>query len=271
MNRIASGFKWMRGLGRRAQDGAGALTGRTFKPVQRALKWLAPGAIFKQSRARMDFLRTLIDFVLHVDKHLDQLIAQFGPWIYVLLFLIIFCETGLVVTPFLPGDSLLFALGTFAARGSLDVTLLLVLLPIAAILGDTVNYWIGAALGPRLFRGEKVRFLNKEHLQRTHDFYEKYGGKTIILARFVPIVRTFAPFVAGMGRMTYKKFMAYNVSGGIIWIVLFVLAGFWFGNLPFIRKNFTLAMLVIVVLSILPPVIEIIRARRQKTRMIGSK
>jgi membrane-associated protein len=212
----------------------------------------------------MEFLRTIIDWVLHIDRHLDQLIGQFGPWIYVLMFLIIFCETGLVVTPILPGDSLLFALGAFAARGSLDVLILLLILPIAAILGDSVNYKIGAMLGPRIFRGEKVRFLNKDHLKQTHEFYERYGGKTIILARFVPIVRTFAPFVAGMGQMTYRRFMSFNVIGGIVWIVLFVMAGYWFGNIPVVQKNFTLVMLAIVVLSVIPPVIEVWRAKREK-------
>ena len=214
----------------------------------------------------MELIRKFIDMVLHVDKHLGQLIEHFGPWIYVLLFLIIFCETGLVVTPILPGDSLLFAIGTFCALEpphNLSLVTLLVLLTIAAILGDSVNYWIGAKLGPRIFRGENVRFLNKKHLERTHEFYERYGGKTIILARFMPIIRTFAPFVAGMGRMTYSRFMSYNVVGGILWIVIFLLLGYFFGNMPAVKKNFSLVILAIIVLSILPAVIEFWRERRR--------
>jgi membrane-associated protein len=214
----------------------------------------------------MELIRKFIDLVLHVDRHLGELIQQFGPWIYVLLFLIIFCETGLVVTPILPGDSLLFAVGTFCALpppGNLNLGILLFILPLAAILGDSVNYWIGAKLGPRIFRGENVRFLNKKHLERTHEFYERYGGKTIILARFMPIIRTFAPFVAGMGKMTYRKFMSYNVIGGIVWIVSFLLLGYFFGNMPVVKKNFSLVILAIIVLSILPAVIEFFRERRR--------
>lgn len=214
----------------------------------------------------MESIHQLIEFVepiLHVDRHLGGLIQDFGPWIYAVLFLIVFCETGLVVTPFLPGDSLLFALGALAARDSLSLTWLLVLLSVAAILGDSVNYWIGSLLGPRLFRGERVRFLNPKHLERTHEFFERYGGKTIILARFVPIVRTFAPFVAGMGRMTYRKFMAFNVIGGLVWICLFLLAGYWFGNLAFVKENFTMVILAIIVLSVVPGVVEFVRERRR--------
>ena len=216
----------------------------------------------------MELLQTLLELVLHLDKHLDQLIVQFGSWSYALLFLVVFCETGLVVTPFLPGDSLLFALGTCAARGSLDLMTLGVSLTIAAILGDSANYWFGSLLGPRLFRGENVRFLNRKHLERTHEFYERYGGKTIILARFVPIVRTFAPFVAGMGQMTYRRFMAYNVIGGIVWIVIFLALGFKFGGLPIVKKNFTFVIFGIIFLSILPAVIEFIRERRRLMRMV---
>ncbi|MGQ0637146.1 MAG: DedA family protein [Planctomycetaceae bacterium] len=212
----------------------------------------------------MDLLFKLLEFVRHLEQHLDQLVQQFGPWIYVLMFLVIFCETGLVVTPFLPGDSLLFALGALCARpDGLNLGLLLVLLTIAAILGDSVNYWLGSLLGPRIFRGENVRFLNRKHLERTHEFYERYGGKTIILARFVPIVRTFAPFVAGMGRMTYRRFMAYNVVGGIAWIVIFLLLGYWFGRWPFVKQNFEMIILGIIFFSILPVVIEFIRERRK--------
>jgi membrane-associated protein len=209
----------------------------------------------------------LVEPVLHVDRHLGGLIQDFGPWVYAVLFLIVFCETGLVVTPFLPGDSLLFALGALAARDSLSLPWLLVLLSVAAILGDSVNYWIGSLLGPRIFRGEQVRFLNKKHLERTHDFFERYGGKTIILARFVPIVRTFAPFVAGMGRMTYRRFMAYNVVGGLVWIGLFLLAGYWFGNLPLVKDNFTIVILAIIVLSVVPGVVEFVRERRRLQRL----
>lgn len=213
----------------------------------------------------MEFLKDIIELVLHLDKHLVDLLTYFGPWTYVVLFAIIFAETGLVVTPFLPGDSLLFALGALAASNpdQLSLTWLLILLSIAAILGDTINYWIGAAIGPQLFRGEKVRFLNKKHLDRTHDFFERYGGKTIILARFVPIVRTFAPFVAGMGKMTYRRFMAYNVVGGLVWIFLFLLLGYGFGNLPQVKKNFTFVILGIIVVSIIPGIVEFIRERRR--------
>jgi membrane-associated protein len=217
----------------------------------------------------MELIRKLIDVVLHVDRHLGPLIEQFGPWMYVILFLIIFCETGLVVTPFLPGDSLLFAVGTFCALpppGNLDLGLLLLILPIAAILGDSVNYWIGARVGPRIFRGENVRFLNRKHLERTHEFYERYGGKTIILARFMPSVRTFAPFVAGMGKMTYRRFMAYNVIGGLGWIFSFLLLGYFFGNMRVVTKNFSLVILVIIILSILPAVFEIWREWRKRRR-----
>lgn len=215
----------------------------------------------------MEYLQQFLDLVLHVDRHLDGLIQDFPVWIYGFMFLIVFCETGLVVTPILPGDSLLFALGTFAARpDGLNLGVLLGLLIIAAILGDSVNYWIGSLLGPRIFRGEKIRLLNPKHLERTHDFYERYGGKTIILARFVPIVRTFAPFVAGMGRMTYRRFMAYNVIGGILWVAGFLVLGFKFGNLPRVKDNFTLVILGIIVISILPGVVELVRGWRRSRK-----
>ncbi len=216
---------------------------------------------------RMELLRKFIDVVLHIDRYLGPLVEQFGPWMYALMFLVIFCETGLVVTPFLPGDSLLFALGAVCALApphNLDLTTLMVLLTIAAILGDTVNYWIGAKLGPRIFRGENVRLLNKKHLERTHEFYERYGGKTIIIARFMPIVRTFAPFVAGMGKMTYARFMTFNVVGGVIWVVSFLLLGYFFGNQPFVKKNFGLVIIGIIVLSCVPPVIEVWREWRKR-------
>jgi membrane-associated protein len=209
----------------------------------------------------MGFIPRLIDIVLHVDAYLDIIIQDYGLLTYVLLFVIVFCETGLVVTPFLPGDSLLFAVGTFAARGSLDVLVVLLVLGAAAILGDTVNYWIGAVVGPKVFHKENARFLNKKHLERTHEFYERYGGKTIVIARFVPIVRTFAPFVAGIGKMTYIHFLTYNVFGGALWVLLFVLGGFYFGNIPIVRRNFSLVIIAIVVISVLPGVIEALRHR----------
>lgn len=210
----------------------------------------------------MELITFLIDFILHLDTHLVELIQKYGTYIYGILFLIIFCETGLVVTPFLPGDSLLFAIGALAAKGDLNLALVFVLLSIAAILGDTVNYWIGAKIGPKVFTSESSRWLNREHLVRTHAFYEKYGGKTIIIARFMPIIRTFAPFVAGIGKMTYPKFLLYNVVGGLLWIGLFLAAGYWFGNIPVVKKNFTLVIFAIIILSVLPAVVEFWRARR---------
>jgi membrane-associated protein len=211
----------------------------------------------------MDLLPRLIDLFLHLDQHLGQLISQYGTWTHLILFLIVFCETGLVVTPFLPGDSLLFAAGTFAALGALDLWLVVVLLVVAAIAGDTVNYWVGAYIGPRAFRGD-VRFLRKEYLDRTHAFYEKHGGKTIIMARFIPIIRTFAPFVAGVGAMSYPKFITYNVVGALLWVGLFVLGGYFFGNISVVRENFTLVILAIIGISVLPIVIEALRARRSR-------
>jgi len=210
----------------------------------------------------VDYVTQLVDLVLHVDHHLDQVIQAYGTWTYALLFVIVFCETGLVVTPFLPGDSLLFAVGAFTARGSLDLATSLVLLAAAGILGDSANYWIGARVGPAVFHRKDSRLFNPAHLERTHRFYEKYGAKTIVLARFVPIVRTFAPFVAGIGRMSYAKFLAYNVLGGVVWVGVLVLAGHFFGNIPVVRKNFSLVILAIITLSILPIVVETIRHRR---------
>jgi len=209
----------------------------------------------------MELITYLIDFILNVDKYLSILIQQYGFWTYLILFIIIFCETGLVVTPILPGDSLLFAAGTFAAKGDLSTLWLFVLLSIAAIAGDTLNYWIGFYIGPRVFHKENVRFLNKKHLDRTHEFYEKYGGKTIIIARFIPIIRTFAPFVAGIGSMTYWRFISYNVIGGVAWIVVFVFAGIYFGNLPFVKDNFSFVIFAIIFISILPGIIEFLRHR----------
>jgi membrane-associated protein len=209
----------------------------------------------------MELIKAFIEILLHLDTHLDIVIRSYGIWTYGILFLIIFLETGLVVTPFLPGDSLLFAGGTFAALGSLDAKWLVIFLSIAAIAGDTVNYWIGHTVGPKVFNKEKSRFLNKEYLYRTHRFYEKYGGKTIILARFIPIIRTFAPFVAGIGSMTYRRFIIYNISGGIAWVVMFVLGGYLFGNIPVVKQNFSLVIFAIIFLSILPGIIEFLRHR----------
>jgi membrane-associated protein len=211
----------------------------------------------------MEFLRSVIDLFLHLDQHLSRVIADYGVWTHLILFLIVFAETGLVVTPFLPGDSLLFAAGTFAALGSLDLWLLIVLLLAAAILGDTVNYWVGAWIGPRAFGGN-VKFLRKDYLDRTHAFYQKHGGKTVILARFVPIIRTFAPFVAGVGAMSYPKFITYNVVGAVLWVGIFVPAGYFFGNIPAVRKNFSLVILAIIALSVLPIALEAIKTRRSR-------
>jgi membrane-associated protein len=214
----------------------------------------------------MEFLNWLVDFFLHLDRHLAEVIRQYGGYTYALLFLVIFLETGLVVAPLLPGDSLLFAAGSFAGLGALNPWLLFALLSVAAILGDTVNYAIGAYLGPKVFHFPKSRFFNPEHLRKTHEFYEKYGGKTIIIARFVPIIRTFAPFVAGIGAMSYARFLLYNVAGGILWVGVCVFAGYFFGNLPIVKKNFSLVILGIIVVSIMPAVVEYLRHRMQATR-----
>jgi membrane-associated protein len=211
----------------------------------------------------MELLREFIDFFLHLDVHLAEIIERFGAGAYGILFLIIFCETGLVVMPLLPGDSLLFAAGAFAALGSFEIVPLMLLLIAAAIAGDTVNYWIGARIGPRAFSGN-VRFLKQEYLVRTTAFYEKHGGKTIVLARFIPIVRTFAPFVAGVGRMNYGRFLAYNVLGAVVWVTLFTLAGYYFGNIPAVKENFTLVILAIIGISVLPIGIEMLKARRRE-------
>ena len=211
----------------------------------------------------MEMMVKFIDILLHLDKYIDVLIQNYGMWTYLIFFIIIFCETGLVVTPFLPGDSLLFVAGTFAAIGSLNLTWLVLLLTVAAILGDTINYWIGNYIGPKVFQMQNSRVFRKEYLDRTHQFYEKYGPITIVIGRFVPIIRTFAPFLAGVGSMTYGKFLTYNVVGGILWIASFTLGGYFFGNLPFVKKNFTLVIIVIIVISVMPTVIEYIRQRRQ--------
>jgi len=213
----------------------------------------------------LEWFQHIVDLFLHLDRHLAELAQALGPWLYFLLFAIVFCETGLVVTPFLPGDSLLFAVGALASipESGLSIWLLGALLIVAAILGDAVNYAVGAYIGPRVFSSEESRWLNKRHLQRTHEFYEKYGGKTIILARFVPIVRTFAPFVAGVGSMTYARFAVYNVTGAVVWVVSFLLAGYFFGQLPIVKQYFHLVIVGIIVVSVIPVVVEFIRARRE--------
>jgi membrane-associated protein len=210
----------------------------------------------------MNVISHLIDLILHLDKYLGEIIQNYGTWTYLIMFFMIFMETGFVVTPFLPGDSLIFAAGAFAGLGYLKVGILFAVLGLAAIAGDTANYWIGHFIGPRAFSGN-VRFLKKEYLDRTHAFYEKYGGKTIILARFIPIIRTFAPFVAGVGAMTYPKFIAYNVIGGLAWVALFTFGGYFFGNLPVVQENFTFVILAIIFISILPAIIEVIRSRQE--------
>ncbi|MCB1143323.1 MAG: DedA family protein [Leptospiraceae bacterium] len=212
----------------------------------------------------MDLIKQAIDFVLHIDKYLDAITTEYGTLTYLILFIIIFAETGLVVTPFLPGDSLLFAIGAIAAREILDIRIIIFLLIIAAVLGDTVNYWVGSFFKDKILNGEKIRFINQKHIEKTQEFYDKYGGKTIIIGRFIPIVRTFAPFVAGIGTMDYKRFISFNVIGGILWILIFSIAGFLFGNLQAIRKNFTLVIFVIIFLSILPAIIEFIKAKMEK-------
>ncbi|MDZ4786843.1 MAG: DedA family protein [bacterium] len=210
----------------------------------------------------METLGYFIDFFLHLDKHLDVLIRDYGIWSYLVLFLIVFCETGLVVTPILPGDSLLFAAGALAGRGGLNVHLLALGLVVAAILGDAVNYMVGHYIGPKVFERKNSKIFRPEYLAKTQKFYDKYGGKTIIIARFVPIVRTFAPFLAGVGKMNYFQFALYNVAGALLWVLSLTYAGYIFGEVPFVKNNFGLVILGIIIVSILPAVIEIIRARR---------
>jgi len=212
----------------------------------------------------MEFVKGIIEFIFHIDRHLDVVIKSFGNWTYLLLFLIIFCETGLVVTPFLPGDSLLFVLGAFSASGSFNLTWIIVVLIMAAIIGDTVNYTLGKLFGERLLAKGDHRFFKKEHVERTHKFYERHGGKTIILARFVPIVRTFAPFVAGIGKMSYFKFLVYNVVGGILWVVVFVLAGFFFGNVPVVKEHFMIVIFAMMFISLLPVITELWKNSKSK-------
>lgn len=209
----------------------------------------------------MEYIQLLIDFILHIDKHLAEIVRDYGGWTVLILFVIVFLETGVVVTPFLPGDSLLFVAGTLAALGSMDVWLLIGVLIIAAVLGDTVNYWIGKKVGPEIFRKETGRWLNKKHLIRAHEFYERHGGKAIVLARFVPIVRTFAPFVAGIGTMSYAQFLLWNVAGGVAWVVSFTLAGYYFGNMPAVKERFHLVIAAILIISVMPMVFEFARAK----------
>lgn len=210
----------------------------------------------------MEIIYYLFDLFLHLDKHISEIINQYGTLTYIILFLVIFAETGLVFTPFLPGDSLLFAAGAFAATDSLDVHLLFLLLSVSAILGDTLNYWIGHFFGMKVFN-LNLKFLKKEYLDKTHQFYEKYGGKTIIIARFVPIIRTFAPFVAGIGSMTYSKFIKYNIIGGVLWTLIFIYSGFFFGNLEFVKNNFSFIVLAIIIISVLPGFIEYLSHKKK--------
>ena len=208
----------------------------------------------------MDWILKFLDIILHLNLYLAQFAGSYGPWIYALLFLIIFSETGLVVTPFLPGDALLFTVGTLTAEGGpLNLPLILVLLTAAGILGHTVNYWIGQKLGQKLFSNPQSRIFNRKHLDQTHAFYERHGAKTIMLSRFLPLIRTFAPFVAGMGSMSYKKFFAYNVVGAFVWVFSVVLLGHFFGNIPYVQKNYSLVILAIIIISMIPPGLEILR------------
>lgn len=213
----------------------------------------------------MEFILTFIEFILHLDTHLTVLVAQFGTLTYMILFLIVFMETGFVVTPFLPGDSLLFAAGALASLGSLNIFMLYILLAAAAIVGDTVNYWTGRTVGPRIFNKDTGFFLNKDHLMRTYKFYEAHGGKTIILARFIPIIRTFAPFIAGIGKMNYPRFLLYNITGGLLWVSIFTIGGFYFGNIPVVKQNFSVVIFGIIAVSVLPLVIEFAHHRYKRT------
>ncbi|MBN8456179.1 DedA family protein [Accumulibacter sp.] len=210
----------------------------------------------------MEYLASFIDIILHLDKHLAVLVQQYGQWIYAILFVIIFSETGFVVTPFLPGDSLLFVAGALAALGGMDIVVLLAVLAVAAVLGNMVNYQIGRFLGPRVFQWEQSRFFNKTALEKTHAFYEKHGGKTLVISRFLPLFRTFAPFVAGIGAMSYSRFTFFNLVGGLGWVGSLTLAGYWFGNLPWIQKNLSLVILAIIAISLVPVVVGWLQHRR---------
>lgn len=213
----------------------------------------------------MDPISFFIEFIIHLDTHLAALINQFGIFTYLILFAVVFCETGFVVLPFLPGDSLLFAAGALSAAGALDIALLFLLFSAAAIIGDSVNYWIGGIMGLRVFR-EKSRFLNREYLMKAEKFYEKHGGKTIVIARFIPIIRTFAPFVAGIGKMNYPRFLAYNILGALLWVSLFLFAGYFFGNIPVVKQNFGVLIVAIIIISLLPALFEFLRHHFSKRR-----
>lgn len=214
----------------------------------------------------MEFLNNAMDFIIHLDTHLHDIVLQYGTWTYAILFVVIFCETGFVVTPFLPGDSLLFAAGAIAALGAIDLSLLIILLATAAITGDTVNYWIGHYVGPKVFHEEHSRLLNKEYLNRTHRFYEKHGGKTIVIARFLPIIRTFAPFVAGIGSMTYGRFILFNITGGLGWVAAFLFGGFYFGTVPIVKNNFSIVILAMVLIPGIPAAFEFLRHYLQQRK-----
>ena len=220
----------------------------------------------------MSFIHTVLDFILHIDAHLAQLVAAYGGWVYAVLFIILCCETGLVVAPFLPGDSLLFVAGTLAAlpSNSLNVHMMVLVMLGAAILGDAVNYSVGHFLGQRLFQNPNARLLKRQHLERTQAFYQRHGGKTVIIARFVPIVRTFAPFIAGMGGMRYRRFLAYNVLGALMWVLLLTYAGYFFGTAPWVQRNLTLVIMGIIVISVLPGAIEFVRQRLSRERQTGT-
>ena len=212
----------------------------------------------------MEFAAELWDFFLHLDEHLAAFVAQHGAWVYALLFAIVFTETGMVVMPFLPGDTLLFVVGAIAAAGGMDIVTVMCVLVAAALTGDNVNYWIGRWAGPKVFRAEDARWFSRRHLERTHAFYERHGGKAIVIARFVPIVRTYVPFVAGIGSMTYAKFLAYSVAGALLWVVSLCLIGYWFGNLPLVKDNLGVVAVLIVALSMTPLAAEYFRARRRR-------
>lgn len=213
----------------------------------------------------MNIILWFIDIILHLEKHLSAMIEHFGPWSYIILFTIIFLETGIIIAPYLPGDSLIFAVGAFAAIGTFHPIWMFIILTLAAILGDSLNYAIGHYIGPKVFK-KNYKWLNKRHLDKTHEFFEKYGGKTIVLARFIPIIRTFAPFVAGIGSMEYKRFLTYNILGGILWVGLFFYAGFFFGNIPIIKNNFSIVIIIIILTSLIPIVIEVIKYYREKNK-----
>ncbi len=232
------------------------------RPAGRAGARVLSGIMPASTGTAMEILASFLDIVLHLDKHLAILLQQYGTWIYAILFLIIFMETGLVVTPFLPGDSLLFVAGALAATGGMDIRILIAVLLAAALIGDNTNYWIGRFVGPRVFRWPQSRFFNKAAFDATHAYFEAHGGKTIIIARFLPLLRTFAPFVAGVGRMTYPRFFAMDVLGGCIWIFSLTLAGYWFGNIPLIKENLTVVILVIIAISLMPLAIGYLRHRR---------